>query len=78
MWRMNYSIILNLPRLPKLIQTMHRMVDQPDQYSEQEKYDYIRYIIGLMKKTGHMRTECHGLENLPSEGGYVLYPNHQG
>lgn len=78
MWRMNYSIIMNLVRLPKLVETMHRMADQPDKYTEQEIYDYIRYIVGLMKKTGHIRTECYGAENLPPEGGYVMYPNHQG
>jgi len=78
MWRMTYSIIMNLGRLPKLAETMHRMADRPDIYSEQEKYDYIRYIVGLMKKTGRIRTECSGTENLPAGGGYVLYPNHQG
>ena len=78
MWRMNYSIAMNVFRLPKLVQTMHRMADQPEGYSEQEIYDYIRYIVGLMKKTGHMKTDVFGRENLPPEGGYVLYPNHQG
>lgn len=78
MWRMNYSIAMNVFRLPKLAQTMHRMADQPEAYSEQEIYDYIRYIVGLMKKTGHMKTDVFGRENLPPEGGYVLYPNHQG
>lgn len=78
MWRMNYSIAMNVFRLPKLVQTMHRMADQPEAYSEQEIYDYIRYVVGLMKKTGHMKTDVFGRENLPPEGGYVLYPNHQG
>lgn len=78
MWRMNYTILKNLPRLPKLLETMHRIVDRPDQYTEQDAYDYIRYIVGLMQKTGHVRTECYGEENLPTNGGYILYPNHQG
>ena len=78
MWRMNYTILMNLPRLPKLLETMHRIADRPDQYSEQDAYDYVRYIVGLMQKTGHVKTECYGEENLPAEGGYVLYPNHQG
>lgn len=78
MWRMNYSIIVNLWRLPKLLETMHRMADRPDQYTDQEKYDYVRYIVGLMKKTGCIRTECFGKEHLPADGGYVLHPNHQG
>lgn len=78
MWRMPYSIALNLHRLPKLVYTMHRMVDRPDLYTRQDGYDYVRYIITLMKKTGHMRTQCFGAENLPGEGGYLLCPNHQG
>ena len=79
MWRMKYTITVNLPRLPKILETMHRMADRPDLYSEQEAYDYVRgTVVGLMKKTGYIRTEGFGLENLPKEGGYVLYPNHQG
>lgn len=79
MWRMNYTIVVNLPRLPKILETMHRMADRPDLFSEQVCYDYVRNtVVRLMKKTGMIRTECFGLENLPAEGGYVLYPNHQG
>ena len=78
MWRMNYTILMNMPRLPKILETMHRMLDRPDLYSEQDGYNYVRYITGLMQKTGHIRTECHGAENLPAEGGYIMYPNHQG
>ena len=78
MWRINYTILMNLPRLPKILETMHRMADRQDKYSEQDTYDYVRYITGLMQKTGHIQTECYGAEKLPEEGGYILYPNHQG
>lgn len=78
MWRMNYSIAMNLWRLPKILQTLHRMADLWETYPEQEIYDYVRYIVSLMKRTGKMKTHCFGAENLPAEGGYVLYPNHQG
>jgi len=78
MWRMPFTIAINLPRLPKILETMHRMVDRPDLYSEQDKYDYVRYITGLMQKTGGIRTQGFGQENLPRKGGYILYPNHQG
>ena len=79
MWRMNYSIVVNLPRLPKILETMHRMADRPNLYSEQDAYDFVRnVVVTLMRKTGHIRTECFGKENLPEESGYILYPNHQG
>jgi len=78
MWRMTYSILANLFRLPKILETLHRMADRPDVYSDQECYDYVRYITYLMRKTGCIKTVGFGMENLPSEGGYVMYPNHQG
>jgi len=79
MSRMNRSIILSLPRLPKILETMHRMADRPDLYSEQDCYDYVRdVVVRQMQRTGHIRTSFSGTENLPAEGGYVLYPNHQG
>lgn len=78
MWRMNYTILMNMPKLPKILETMHRMVDRSDIFAEQDRYDYVRYITGLMQKTGHIKTECYGKENLPEDGGYILYPNHQG
>ena len=31
-----------------------------------------------MKKSGKITTEAYGVENLPTEGGYVMFPNHQG
>ncbi len=78
MWRMNYTILMNLPRLPKILETMHRMTDRPDLHSEQECYDYVRFVTGLMRRTGHIKTQGFGTENLPAEGGYLLCPNHQG
>lgn len=78
MWRMNYSIVLNLYRLPRILEKMHRMADRPDLYSEEERYSYVRYVVGLIQKTGFIKTESFGTENLPKTGGYVMYPNHQG
>ncbi len=28
-------------------------------------------------KGGRVKIEVHGLENLPKENGYILFPNHQ-
>ena len=50
----------------------------PEKYSEQFRYEYDRYAINLTKKTGRITTEGFGMENLPKEGGYVMFSNHQG
>lgn len=78
MWRMKYTILRNLGRLPGLMETMHRIRDRGDLYTEQDAYDFARYIVGLMRKTGWIWTEGYGMDQLPQEGGYLLCPNHMG
>lgn len=78
MWRFYYTIGRNIIRLPKLIATMRHMANHPEEYSEADCYRYMQQICSLMQRTGHVRTEAFGLEHLPAEGGYMLYPNHQG
>lgn len=76
MWRLPYTIVRNIFILPGVIKKMRRLVAEP--YDEEEAYDYARHIISLMQKTGGIRTKGFGMEQLPQEGGYMLYPNHQG
>lgn len=78
MWRFYYTIVRNIFRLPKYIAGMRRRADQPEVYSEEDCHAYIQEIVSLMQRTGHVRTEGFGMEKLPSDGGYMLYPNHQG
>lgn len=73
-----YVILMNLFRAPYMIPKMHKEADHPEKYSEEERYELARHVIRLMKTTGGIKTKAYGLENLPSEGGYMMYPNHQG
>lgn len=76
MWRLPYTIIRNIFILPGIIKKMQRMA--AEERSEEECYAYANYIVDLMQGTGHVRTVGFGMENLPKEGGYMMYPNHQG
>lgn len=82
MWRYHYTIIRNIFRIPEAIKTMKDMIElsknRPDEYNEETKYRYVQYITDVMQKKGHIKTEVYGEENLPKEGGYMMYPNHQG
>lgn len=78
MWRFFYTIARCLDVLPGMLERMHRLSDGESGASEEERYDYVRYVTGVMQKRGHIQTERFGVENLPEEGGYVMYPNHQG
>ncbi len=73
-----YVILMNLFRAPYMIRKMHKEADHPEKYSEEERYELARHVIRLMKTTGGIQTKAYGLENIPSKGGYMMYPNHQG
>lgn len=55
-----------------------RRLAQQHPYDEKKAYKYLQEVVAIMHRTGRIRTEVHGTENLPKEGGYVMYPNHQG
>ncbi len=78
MLRFLYVIFMNLFRAPYMITRMRYEADHADRFSEEERYKLVRHTIYLMKRSGRITTECYGEENLPAEGGYVMYPNHQG
>lgn len=82
MWRYYYTIGRNIFRISEAIKTMQDMIElsknRPDEYNEEIKYRYVQYITDIMQKTGRIKTEVYGEENLPKEGGYMMYPNHQG
>ena len=49
-----------------------------DRYTEQERYDLLKYIDGRANKGGNLVIDAHGVENIPKENGFLFYPNHQG
>ena len=73
-----YVILMNLHRAPYMIPKMRNRADHPEKYTEEQRYALVHHVIYLMNKTGKITTEAYGLENLPQEGGYMMYPNHQG
>jgi len=50
----------------------------PDRYSEEKKYSIVQFACRNIQKKGRIRNHIFGQENLPNEGGYIMYPNHQG
>ncbi len=78
MLRFFLAILVNLKRGPKLIRTMRKMIKHKDRYPEKVRYAYAQRFIRILMKSARITTDVYGLENLPKEGGYVMYPNHQG
>lgn len=78
MLRFIYVIIVNLFRAPYMIPKMRHRAAHPERYSEEERYCLVKKVIHFVKHSGKIRTKAYGIENLPTEGGYIMYPNHQG
>lgn len=78
MLKMFYVIFMNLFRAPYMIPKMRYEAQHPEEYSLEDRYKLAQHCVKLMKRTGKIKTYAYGMENLPSEGGYMLYPNHQG
>ncbi len=74
--RFYYLIVRNILVIPPIIRKLRRLTE--NNVSESECYAYLQRIVRRIKRTGLIRTKVYGTENLPKEGGYVMYPNHQG
>lgn len=78
MLRFIYVIAGCLYRIPYYILQMKRYYSNPEQYPEEECYQLARKVIKLIQRKGRIETQVTGSENLPAEGGYIMYANHQG
>lgn len=78
MLRFLYVIIMNLFRAPFMITRMRYEADHPEKFSEKKRYELDQRAVHIMCHTGKITTVCYGKDNLPKEGGYIMYPNHQG
>ncbi len=49
-----------------------------EKYDKETRYAFLHKITPIAIRRGRIKIDCHGLENLPKETGYVIFPNHQG
>ena len=62
----------------KNIKRSRRYISETDKYSYEDRFNFACKIIDHMRKRSRTTTLCYGKENLPKDGGYILYSNHQG
>lgn len=49
-----------------------------EKYNAATRYAFLHKIVPIVNRRGRVKIECHGLENLPKQTGYIMFPNHQG
>lgn len=78
MLRMTYVILICLPLIAYYIAKAYYIKYHEADYSEETRYSVARRCIRICMRVGRIKTKCSGQENLPEDGGYVMFPNHQG
>ena len=78
MKRIVTTVPKNLPIVHGAWQKLCRYAKHPEKYSEEEMYRHIQYILKRAVRGGNIDLQVSGTENIPKEGGFMLYANHQG
>ena len=63
--------------LPYYLFQVYRLA-HTEKYDAETRYRFLRKITPIVDRRGKIKVVCHGVENLPKETGYVMFPNHQG
>lgn len=77
MKRILLMVIRSIFQLPYWLFKINKMCNI-DKYDEKTRYALLHYITPIANRRGRIKVKCYGLENLPKESGYIMYPNHQG
>lgn len=49
-----------------------------DKYTEEERYAVLKMIDRRANRGGRIKLDAYGVENIPTEDGFIFFPNHQG
>lgn len=49
-----------------------------DKYTEENMYEFLRWIDLHANRGGNVCIQSHGEENIPENNGFMFFPNHQG
>lgn len=78
MKRILLMVIRNILRVPLMWVKLCYMASHVEKFSDEEHLRMLKYITERANKGGNVTIDAHGIENLPKEDGYMLFPNHQG
>lgn len=73
------SVVASSPLFASvMIPLSNYMIRHEDKFTEEQRYEWAMKMVRHMAKRAQTKTDTYGRENLPSDGGYILFSNHQG
>ena len=76
--RLLRMLLLNIHKIPGAYGKLCRYAKHPERYTEEEMWSHIRHTMTLAVNAGNVDLQIFGADNIPTEGGFMLYGNHQG
>ena len=71
-------VLKNIGIVPGAWIKLCRYAKHPENYTEEEMYRHIQFILKRAVQGGNIDLQVPGTENIPRENGFMLYANHQG
>lgn len=78
MKRILLMFLKNFIHLPGMLVKLLRCAANVDKYTEEERNQLLREIVGYANRGGNVAIKSSGVENIPTENGFIMFPNHQG
>lgn len=78
MKRILLMVFRNILLVPFMWIKLCYMAARPDKFTDEQHRKMLWFITERANKGGNVVMEAHGLENIPKENGFIMFPNHQG
>lgn len=78
MKRILLMVLRNIFAVPYMWFKLCYYANHADKYTDEEHNRMLKEITGRANRGGNVIVEGYGIENLPKENGFILFPNHQG
>lgn len=78
MKRILFMILRNIIHVPGMLIRLLRCAANVDNYTEEERNQLLRKIVGYANRGGNVTIKATGIEHIPNQNGFIMYPNHQG
>lgn len=70
--------VANLFRLPYMLYQIFHMTNHMGRYSKEDRYACLHKMVVWANWGGRVKVCPYGIENLPKDTNFIMYPNHQG
>ena len=78
MKRILVMFLKNIIHIPWMIIRLLSYAANVDKYTEEERNQLLREIVGYANRGGNVSIKATGVEHIPNKNGFIMYPNHQG